>query len=192
MVGRAEGGELLPVVAEVRVSLRIAVEGEGEVDARVGGGQSHFFAALAEMFEVVVHAGDAHFDGDDDESDGFRLDIEEELELEREHVGDGVVVTEDAREWLRRVQGADVRRVRVFLADDGQRPVLDSVTPHRGWDAKVFEDRAEESFSTCVIKLGDLRWVGGVVLVRAEGAAEAALDENDSDLMELGPRVLRT
>ena len=189
MVGRAEGGELLPVVAEVRVSLRIAVEGEGEVDARVGGGQGNFLAALAEMFEVVVHAGDAHFDGDGDESEGFRLDIEEELELEREDVGYGVVVTEDARKWLRRVQGADVR---VFLADDGQRPVLDSVTPHRGWDAKVFEDRAEESFSTCVIKLGDLRWVGGVVLVRAEGAAEAALDENDSDLMELGPRVLRT
>ena len=37
-----------------------------------------------------------------------------------------------------------------------------------------------------MIELGDLRWVGGVVLVRAEGAAEATLDENDSDLMELG------
>ena len=97
-----------------------------------------------------------------------------------------VVVTEDAREWLRRVQGADVRRVRVFLADDGQRTVFDSITPHRGWDAQVSEHRAEESFSTCVIQLADLRRVGGVVLIRAEGAAEATLDENDSDLMELG------
>ena len=32
----------------------------------------------------------------------------------------------------------------------------------------------------------DLRRVGGVVLIRAEGAAEATLDEDDSDLMELG------
>ena len=46
-----------------------------------GEDRATFFSALAEVFEVVVHAGDAHFDGDGAESDGFRLDIEEELEL---------------------------------------------------------------------------------------------------------------